>query len=120
MVELRPALKIAPWLPWSDVMYEYFGKITVDMDLDKIVILKKDYLLERIEGEITVYHPTLTTAVYLNESGALIWELCDGKRTISDIVGLLSEQYPESRAQIETDVETLIAQLIENGIGELK
>lgn len=90
------------------------------MDVNKIVELKKDYLIERIDGEITVYHPTLTTAVYLNETGALIWELCDGKRTISDIIEALSEQYPESSTQIETDVKTLITQLIERDIGELK
>ena len=90
------------------------------MDVNKIVALKKDFLIERIDGEITVYHPTLTTAVYLNETGALIWELCDGKRTILDIIEALSEQYPESRTQIETDVKTLITQLIERDIGELK
>jgi len=90
------------------------------MDVNKIVELKKDYLIERIDGEITVYHPTLTTAVYLNETGALIWELCDGKRTILDIIEALSEQYPESRTQIEADVKTLITQLIERDIGELK
>ena len=71
------------------------------MDKNKILNLKKDYILERIDGEITVYHPTLTTAVYLNETGALIWELCDGKRTIIDIIEMLSGQYPESRTQRE-------------------
>ena len=90
------------------------------MDKNKIVSLKKDYILERIDGEITVYHPTLTTAVYLNETGALIWELCDGKRTISDIIELLGEQYPESLTQIETDVKALIGQLVERSIGELR
>ena len=90
------------------------------MDKNKIFSLKKDFILERIDGEITVYHPTLTTAVYLNETGALIWELCDGKRTISDIIELLGEQYPESLTQIETDVKALIGQLVERSIGELK
>lgn len=89
------------------------------MDENKTVVLKEDYLLERIDGEITIYHPTLTTAVYLNETGALIWELCDGTRTIGNIIELLSEHYPESSEQIETDVKQLIAQLIEHDIGEL-
>ena len=89
------------------------------MNENKIVVLKEDYLLERIDGEITIYHPTLTTAVYLNETGALIWELCDGTRTIGNIIELLSEHYPESSEQIETDVKQLIAQLIEHDIGEL-
>ena len=89
------------------------------MDENKIVVLKEDYLLERIDGEITIYHPTLTTAVYLNETGALIWELCDGKRTIGNIIELLSEHYPDSSEQIEADVKQLIAQLIERDICEL-
>ena len=88
------------------------------MDETKIVTLKEGYFLERLDGEVTVYHPTLTTAVYLNETGALIWELCDGERTISDIIEILSQQYPESGAQIETDVKDLIAQLIEHNIAE--
>ena len=89
------------------------------MDINKIFFLKNGYVLERLDGEITVYHPTLTTAVYLNETGALIWELCDGTRTIAEIIELLSEQYPESSDQIETDVKDLITQLIEQGIGVL-
>lgn len=89
------------------------------MDVAKIVKLKEGYFLERLDGEVTVYHPTLTTAVYLNETGALIWELCDGRRTISDIIEVLSQQYPESAVQIETDVRELIAQLIEYDIAAL-
>jgi coenzyme PQQ biosynthesis protein PqqD len=90
------------------------------MDLTKIVKLKEGYFLERLDDEITVYHPTLTTAVYLNDTGALIWELCDGRRTISDIVEVLYQQYPESNAQIDTDVKNLIIQLIERDIAALE
>jgi hypothetical protein len=90
------------------------------MDLNSVIHLKKDYLLERIDGEASVYHPTLTTAVYLNETGALIWELCDGTRSVADIITTLCDHYPESSKQIETDVRTLINQLSEYGIAELK
>ncbi len=90
------------------------------MDLAKIVHLKEDYLLERIDGEVSVYHPTLATAVYLNETGALIWELCDGSRSVGDIITTLCEHYPESSAQIEIDVTSLISQLTERDIAELK
>ena len=90
------------------------------MDISHVIHLKEGYLLERIDGEATVYHPTLTTAVYLNDTGALIWELCDGDRTVSDIIETLGQHYPESRAQIETDVKELVRQLTERGIAELK
>ncbi len=89
------------------------------MDVNKVVQLKQGFVLERIDGEISVYHPTLTTAVYLNETGALIWELCDGSRSVADIIDILSNHYPESRLQIETDVKTIVTQLVEYQIGEL-
>jgi len=90
------------------------------MDLTKVIHLKEDYLLEKIDGEVSVYHPTLTTAVYLNETGALIWELCDGSRSVADIIDTLCELYPESSTQIEIDVKTLVSQLTERDIAELK
>ena len=99
---------------------EQFTITKTVMDTSRVIRLKEGYLLERIDGEATVYHPTLTTAVYLNDTGALIWELCDGSRTVSDIIEALGRQYPESRAQIETDVKMLLCQLTERGIAELK
>lgn len=89
------------------------------MDANKVVQLKQGFLLERIDGEISIYHPTLTTAVYLNETGALIWDLCDGSRSVAEIIDILSDQYPESRPQIETDVKVIVARLVEHEIGEL-
>jgi hypothetical protein len=84
-----------------------------------IAALAPDYLLERIEGEITVYHPTLATSLYLNETGALIWELCDGKRSIAEIIDMLSELYPESREQIDEGVIGVINSLVANKIATL-
>jgi len=90
------------------------------MDINKIIYLNDDYFIERIDGEITVYHPTLTTSVYLNETGALIWELCNGERSVADIISILSELYPESAEQIETDVKEIVIKLVEHKIGFLK
>lgn len=89
-------------------------------DTEKRVVLKDGYLLEEFDQEITVYHPTLTTSLYLNETGALIWNLCDGSRSVSEIILLLSSYYPESSAQIELDVIALINRLIDQNIAELK
>ncbi len=86
------------------------------MNLNRVPVLEADYYLERFDDEITVYHPTLTTAVYLNETGALIWELCDGTRNIAEIIGLLEEAYPENRDQIQSGVVDIIAQLVEKKI----
>lgn len=90
------------------------------MDTKKIVMLESGYLLERIDNEITVYHPTLATSLYLNETGALIWELCDGVRPISEVIDILVDLYPENGAQIADDVRALIRRLLEKNIAVLR
>lgn len=90
------------------------------MNINKVIHLNDDYFIERIDGKITVYHPTLTTSVCLNETGALIWELCNGERSVADIISIMSEIYPESAEQIETEVKDVVIKLVENKIGSLK
>lgn len=89
-------------------------------DRKKKILLEPDYLLERIDNEVTVYHPTLTTSLYLNETGGLIWELCDGQRSTADIIDILGEIYKESRQQVAEDVMNIIARLVENNIARLQ
>ena len=90
------------------------------IDFNKAVVLASDYYLEKIGDEITVYHPFLTTSLYLNETGALIWQLCDGKRSVADIIAILVELYPESSAPIQADVTGIISRLVENDIAVLR
>lgn len=89
------------------------------MDINRTVVIEPGYLLERLDNEITVYHPTLATSLYLNETGALIWELCDGKRSVADVINILVELYPEQREQIGDDVRFLIRRLLEKEIAVL-
>ncbi len=89
------------------------------MDIQKKVVFEPGYLLEKIDDEITVYHPTLATSLYLNETGALIWELCDGERSISEVIDILVENYPENSRQIADDVRALIRRLLEKNIAVL-
>lgn len=86
----------------------------------KKILLEPDYLLERIDNEVTVYHPTLTTSLYLNETGGLIWELCDGQRSTEDIIKILGEIYQENRQQIAEDVMNIITRLVDNNIARLQ
>lgn len=90
------------------------------MDVCKRVCLKPDFILERIDNDITVYHPSLTTSLYLNESGALIWELCDGTHRVADIIDLLKQAYPDNSSTIEKDVITVVGQLVDHGLACLE
>ncbi len=92
----------------------------VVMDRDKKVILNPGYLLEKIDNEIVVYHPTNTTSLYLNETGSLIWQLCDSTRSTAEIISLLVGFYPENSEQIADQVEEFIRRLKDNNIAVLQ
>jgi pyrroloquinoline quinone biosynthesis protein D len=47
-------------------------------------------------------------AVLLNDTGAAILELCDGARTIDDIVSILSERY---HTDVSADVNEYLSQM---------
>jgi hypothetical protein len=53
--------------------------------------------------------------VHLNETAALVWELCNGTRTVGQIEDLLREAYPEAHERIVTDVGQALRRLDESG-----
>jgi len=62
------------------------------------------YQVEILDDEVLLFHPTSRAIFRSNSTGALIWELCDGQRTVADIVNILSAAYPEAAKQIQQDV----------------
>ena len=51
----------------------------------------------------------------MSETASLVWRLCDGKRTVGDIVEQLKEAYPEASDQLENDVEETLKTFAEHG-----
>lgn len=86
----------------------------------KIVQLKTGFFMERMDEEIVVYHPTLTTSLYLNETGALVWQLCDGERTVTEIIELLCRMYPENAERIGPEVIALLDSFVARQVAELR
>ena len=70
---------------------------------------------EVIEGEVLLYSPQKTRAVYLNPTGAIIFGLCDGTRSVREIVNLVAESYPDTENLTHQVIVTL-NQLQESGV----
>ena len=70
-----------------------------------------DYRLEEVDGDAMLFHPARDEIHQLNSTAALIWQLCDGARTVSQLIALLQESYPEAAAQIPGDVEEALRDL---------
>ena len=80
---------------------------------------KEGFLLEELDGELMLYSIATTRIFALNQSAALIWELCSGQYTVAEITSALAEAYPSSQDQIERQVTDTLALLLANGAIEL-
>ncbi len=73
------------------------------------------YRVEEIDGELLLYHPQSTATVYMNNTAALVWQLCDGQREVGEIVEILGESFPESGEHLGEDVLRAITSFHDNG-----
>ena len=82
---------------------------------DFVPIPVEGFHMETLDGETILLHPARSLVIYSNPTAALIWQLCDGIRSVEDIVNLLCEAYPESQDEIRRDVPEAVQLLVERG-----
>ena len=75
-----------------------------------------DVEAEIVGTEMVLYHPQLTNAVYLNPTAALIWGLCDGRRSVREIVGIIENTYPDAGPTLSEDVGEVVDRLQGTGV----
>ena len=51
----------------------------------------------------------------LNLIGGMIWEQCDGRKTLADIAGELAREFSVEQTEVESDVAAFVADLAERG-----
>jgi len=75
-----------------------------------------DVEAEIVGTEMVLYHPTLTSAIYLNPTAALIWGLCDGQRSVHEITGIIANTYPDAGPTLADEVGETVDRLQQNGV----
>jgi hypothetical protein len=73
------------------------------------------FRLERLEDEILLYYPGLTKTIQLNQTAAIVWELCNGTQSIREIADALGDAYPDHAAGMPEDVEATVRRLAAEG-----
>lgn len=63
-----------------------------------------EYVLVPITNNIADMNSVYT----LNESGAFIWELIDGQKTVEDLINAMTEEYDVDTETAKTDVFSFI------------
>jgi hypothetical protein len=89
-------------------MKEEINKISYRMKPEK-----NRQVTEKIGKEALLFDVAAGHLYELNETGKMIWSLCDGINTVEDISKKLKEQYVVSEDKIEVDLFSLLKKLIE-------
>ena len=82
------------------------------MTPDAVPIRNPRLQLADMEGEILLYCLDRKTMLQLNESAAAVWRLCDGQRSVGEIVALLSEAFPAASHEIEADIHEIVDRFV--------
>lgn len=84
------------------------------MDYSQRPIQKTDSVITReIEDEALILDQASGKIHQLNTSAYFIWNCCDGKNTIEDIIEIVGHKYSSPSNAIENDVITTIKSLHE-------
>jgi hypothetical protein len=76
---------------------------------------KSDFKLEKMDDDLLLFHPAQNKIFYCNETAALIWQLCNGERTVEEIGALITAAYPESAEAIASEIQNTLQQFFEQG-----
>lgn len=62
---------------------------------------KENLVIQELEGEVLIYDLEKNKAFCLNETSALVWQSCDGNRTIAEITDTVGKQL---NSQVNEDI----------------
>ena len=69
---------------------------------------------EEIDKELVLYHAETTRVVYLNPAATVVWRLCDGQRSLEEIISMVEQAYPEGQT-IGTDIHATVSEFLDFG-----
>lgn len=89
------------------------------MDSAKVVPRRKQVPWRVLDAEALVVNVKTGMLYPLNSVGTRIWELCDGERTLAEIVAALAAEFDADEQTIGEDAERFIVELAEAGLASL-
>ncbi|RMF92189.1 MAG: PqqD family protein [Candidatus Schekmanbacteria bacterium] len=85
------------------------------------VPVPSEKILSRIENaKAVIFDDSVGEPYLLNETGTLIWQLCDGNLKIKEIIEILCQQFEDDPSRIEKEVLDFIDKLKEKKIISLE
>ena len=72
-----------------------------------------------VDGEAVIILSESNLVNVYNPVGSRVWELCDGTRTVDDVIDLIVSEYEVNRERAQADVVAFIEQLLVDRVLEM-
>ena len=82
--------------------------------MERVPKKNQDIIGKNVRGEMVLLNPFSGKYYGLNKVGCAFWEKIDGKRSMSEIVSLLLEDFNVEKERLIKDIEDLMKTLTEN------
>lgn len=69
------------------------------------------WLVEQMDNELLLFNTQTMSIVSLNSSSSVVWQCCDGKTGVDNIIANLVQMFPDDSEQIQQDVMDAILEL---------
>jgi hypothetical protein len=72
---------------------------------------REQIIAQQVEDTLVLLSLTGGEYYRLNEVGARVWALCDGSRSVAEVVACIGQEYEAPAATVEADVLALVEEL---------
>jgi len=86
------------------------------LDISSVPVRNPNIIGRMTDDEAVLVMPQKGQVKVINEVGAVVWELIDGKRDVGQIVDEVCSQFDVDRAAAEADTLNFISELIKREI----
>ena len=78
---------------------------------------RREGLIEReLENELILYDPGSDRAYLLNQVSAAIWDMCDGRMSVSRMAEEIAQHFAIPIEQALDDLHSALSQLLDEGV----
>lgn len=82
----------------------------------QIPICSPNFGLIQEDNEFMIFDKNKDEVIYINDSTAIILELCNGKMNVGEIEQLLIDSYPNAASTIGEDLRNSLVMLVNHGV----
>lgn len=84
---------------------------------DSVVSKDPSQIISRtVDDEALIIHLSSGSYYSLNAVGTRVWESIDGLRTAGEVAEIIHQEYDSDFATVETEVMSLLADLVQEGL----